>query len=238
MMEDAEFQILQIKAAVCPSKEAWPSGELKPSILGDKPTWGGDPTWNALHTAVDDARDRVTQCFAKISAVDDDMTLSREGKTLKKAEIAEAALDGLKKSTTLTKARESVQRQVAKWDAQAGLTPKAAATPEEGALLSEIRQHVASLKGPGRVNFIVQNAHDPRVVQSVLGAPAFLSGLSDADVGVVKDQVVKRNAPEIFEKRNETTKALADVEQGWRNAATQIASRGGLPKPSNGGAAA
>jgi hypothetical protein len=55
------------------------------SILGDEPTiTDGALHWYALHACVDDARNRVTQAFAKMAAVDDDKNLSAAGKDAKK----------------------------------------------------------------------------------------------------------------------------------------------------------
>ena len=40
-MDDYQFELLRIKAAVCPSKDRWPSPDVKVSIMGDKPTISG-----------------------------------------------------------------------------------------------------------------------------------------------------------------------------------------------------
>jgi hypothetical protein len=60
-MDDYQFEILKIKAAVCPAKDDWPADDTQVSILGDKPTIKGSALyWSALHSCVDDARERVT----------------------------------------------------------------------------------------------------------------------------------------------------------------------------------
>ena len=58
-----------------------------------------------------------------MAAVDEDKTLSPVGKAEKKREIAEAAIANHGKSTSLQKARASVERQVAKWSEQLALPP-------------------------------------------------------------------------------------------------------------------
>jgi hypothetical protein len=232
-MDDAEFQTLQIKASIAPSSEGWPSGELKPSIMGDKPTWGGDPTWHALHEAVNHARSHVANTFAKLSAVDSDKNLSTTGKAAAKQEIAKAALDGLKQSKKLAEAQERVAKAVAKWDEQSGLHPESP-SPEEAAIQGEIRRHIASLK-ENKVAFITKHVGDPRVVAAVLHGPNFLSGLSSSDIEIIKSQIIQRNAPELAERREAATKALAETEAGWRNAATQISAKGGLKGKNDGG---
>ena len=69
---------------------------------------------------------------------------------------------------------------------------------------------------------------------AVLGAPAFLSGLTDADINIVKSQVAKRLAPEIAATKDATLKALQETEAGWRAAIGQISNRGGLGRPHDG----
>jgi hypothetical protein len=233
-MDDYQFELLRIKAAVCSSKDSWPSPDVQVSIMGDKPTiTGGTLYWSSLHACVDDARTRVTEAFAKMSAVDEDKTLSPAGKELKRKEIAEAAIASFEKSKSLVAARASVEHQMARWDEQSGLAIKPPATIAESVQLSEIRAYVSAMSD-NRVHFIAKHAHDPRVVSAVLGAPAFLSGLTDADIGIVKAQVAERVAPEIAAARAETAKALQETETGWRAAIRQISNRGGLGRPHDG----
>jgi hypothetical protein len=60
-----------------------------------------------------------------------------------------------------------------------------------------------------------------------------LSGLSAAEVGVVRQQIAERINPLVARAKSDTLQALADVEQGWRNAVRQIAERGGLTQVGN-----
>jgi hypothetical protein len=141
----------------------------------------------------------------------------------------------LRKATSLTRARDSVQQQQTRWEKELGLVPEQPTTLAESVQLSEIRAHVAGIKD-NRVGFITKHADDPRVVAAVLGAPAFLSGLTDAEMGVVKSEIAKRVNPKLAASKDEALSALADVERGWRNASNQIRSRAGLEKVGNGAA--
>jgi hypothetical protein len=59
-MDDYQFELLRIKAAVCPSKDNWPSPDVRVSIMGDKPTIsGGMLHWSALHAAAIASRRRL-----------------------------------------------------------------------------------------------------------------------------------------------------------------------------------
>ena len=169
-----------------------------------------------------------------MAAIDEDQNLSPTGKAEKKREIATEAIAHLEKSKTLASARDSVERQISKWDEQSGLAVKPPSTIAESVQQSEIRAHISAMKD-NRVSFVEKHAHDPRVVAAVLGAPAFLSGLTDADINIVKAQIAKRLAPKIAEAKALTVKALEETEAGWRSAIRQIFERGDLKTGHNGG---
>jgi hypothetical protein len=228
-MQDSEFMILQVKAAVCPAKDSWPSPDVQISILGDRPTIKGELFWSALHDCVTDARTRVLKTFGSMAAIDEDRNLSPTGKIEKKREIATKAIAEFAKSKSLEKARASVEHQVAKWDEQ--LAPKAG----DVAINAEIRAHLAALKPGDRMAFI--EAHIADVAAAVLTAPSFLSGLTPAELGVVKQRIAARANPEVAAAKQATTKALSETEAGWRAAIRQISDRGGLGKAPNDGVA-
>ena len=92
---------------------------------------------------------------------------------------------------------------------------------------AEIRSHLASLKAGERMAFI--DAHATEVAAAVLAAPGFLSGLSPAELGVVKQRIEARANPAITKAKVETVRAVNDAETGWRAAFKQIAERGDLP---------
>ncbi len=69
---------------------------------------------------------------------------------------------------------------------------------------------------------------DPRVASAVLGAPAFLSGLTDAEVAVVQNKIEQHMAPEVAEARDATLNAMKEAEHGWQRAIEKIGERAGL----------
>ena len=172
----------------------------------------------------------MTNAFAKCAAVDDDKNLSPDGKASKKREIAEAAIAGLSNLKSLDKARAAIAQQLLVWDKESGLAFKLPAGVGEAVQLSEIRAHLATLKAVDRVNFIAQHADDRRVVQAVFGAPSFLSGLTDAEIDVVRQQIEKRVAPQVVSARAATLEALDQAEAGLQNAIDKIDERAGLTK--------
>jgi carbonic anhydrase len=95
-----------------------------------------------------------------------------------------------------------------------------------------IRSHLAKMKAGERLAFI--DAHATEVVAAVIWAPAFLSGLSPTELGIVKQCIEARTNPEIAAAKAATLRALTETERGWRNAANQIRERGGLDRPHDG----
>jgi hypothetical protein len=56
----------------------------------------------------------------------------------------------------------------------------------------------------------------------VLTAPSFLSGLTAAELGGVKQLVETRVNPKVAAAKQATTKALGEAEAGWQSAIGQI----------------
>jgi hypothetical protein len=73
------------------------------------------------------------------------------------------------------------------------------------------------------------DAHASEVAAAVLTASSFLSGLTPAELGIVKQRIEARANPELAKSKAETTRALADVEAGWRAAIRQISERAKIP---------
>ena len=97
---------------------------------------------------------------------------------------------------------------------------------------AEIRSHLAAMKPVERLAFC--DAHATEVAAAVLSAPSFLSGVTPAELNIVKQRIEARANPAIAEAKAATVTALAELERGWRNAPNQIRARGGLENPHDG----
>ena len=58
------------------------------------------------------------------------------------------------------------------------------------------------------MDFLGKHVTDPRVAAAVLGAPAFLSDLSNAEADVFNKRIEQYVAPEVVKEREVTLKAL------------------------------
>ena len=103
----------------------------------------------------------------------------------------------------------------------------------EAVIQSEIRAHLAAMKG-GKLGFLEKHATDPVVAAAILGAPGFLSGLTDTELTFVKQNVEQHMAPEVTKARDATLKAMKEAEAGCQNAIHKIGERAGLSKAPDG----
>jgi hypothetical protein len=71
------------------------------------------------------------------------------------------------------------------------------------------------------------------VASAILGAPAFLSGLSDEEVSFVRTRAEEYVAPGVAKANTETLKALEHAEHGWarRGMTTRIVFPASAAKP-------
>jgi hypothetical protein len=143
-----------------------------------------------LGKCVDDARERVAKACEAMDQIDADRDLSAEGKVRKNKKVVADALADFQQSRTLTAAKEAVERQVAKWAEKMGMAVKPPTNIAEAVVQSEIRAHLSAMK-EGKVSFLQRYVTDPRVASAVLGAPSFLSGLTEVEVAVVQSRIAR-----------------------------------------------
>jgi hypothetical protein len=189
--------------------------------------------WQRLHSAANEARERVSNAYKHMAEIDCNADLSREGKERQRREAAVQAIADFEASKTLARAREAVGQVIEQWAAKVGLTIKAASNIHEATVHAQIRDRLAAMKD-GRMGFLEKNATDPVVAAALLTAPPFLSGLSGAELALVKHKVEQHVSPEIAEARDATLKAAKEAEAGWQSAIRKIAERAGLTKSPNG----
>jgi hypothetical protein len=190
--------------------------------------------WDALHKAVDAARNAVRKASEQAAAIRADSDLSPEGMHRRLADMAVRAISDLEGSGALQRARTSVQSATELFENRVSTEANIKApTDISGALMAqEIRAHVAKQQSPR--NFVTKNADDDRVVSAVLTAPAFLSGLSDTEFNAVAHAVKNRANPEAVQHRDESQKALEHLEAGWNKAIREIATMGQIRRNAEG----
>ena len=68
----------------------------------------------------------------------------------------------------------------------------------------------------------------------MLTGPSFLSGLTPADLDIVKQRIAARTNPEIAKAKRDALDAISGTEKGWRSCERQLRELGGLKQASNG----
>lgn len=202
---------------IAPHSEKWPTEYVH---------------WQHLRGAVTEARDRVGAAYALMAEIDADTDLSKEGKQRKRQKVAAEALDEFEASTTLDMARSGVERQMQLWAEKVGMTIKPASNIHEATVHAQIRDRLFAMKD--RMSFLEQNGVDPVIASAVLMAPQFLSGLTEAELKMLRHKIETHISPEITAARQSSAQALVEAEQGWERAQAVIAQRAGLVKNAEG----
>ena len=167
-------------------------------------------------------RERVGKAVMAIEAVNADKSLSAEGKRSKKEKLAAQARDELATAASLGKARELAEQQLQRWASKLAAHVKPPADHAEAVLHAQVREKVAGLK-EGRLAFLKQHAADPVVAAALLSAPAFLSGLSETELTLLRGEVEKKwLSAEVIESKAKVGNALTDIDRSLRAAHAMI----------------
>src|SRR3954462_5194427 len=111
-MDDDSWTELQIKSSIIPTQLNWPAPEL--------------PHWQRLHSAVNEARERMSKAYMQMDEIDRTADLSRDGKYRKRSEIAAQAIADFEASKTLARAREAVELAVNNYNVARHVSPEIA----------------------------------------------------------------------------------------------------------------
>jgi len=190
--------------------------------------------WEALRNSVDGVRDLLNDVNDQMTAVEQSPDLKPSGITRQRAAIAKTALGKLKNFAKLDIARHQVDKRVAtlKSKTQALLDAGAAKTPGDAAIAVQIRDWLSRQGGNGddagskRLAAAVSKIKDPRFVSAILEAPAYLSGLTDDQVGIVRAQALDSTDPS--NEARAVSNALDVAEAAVKRASNMIAERAGM----------
>ena len=220
-MDDLEFRKLDVTSRIAPGSASWPISEHL--------------HWTHLTSAVKEARERLLQYREQCSEIDSDPRLTATGKKQEKKKAAEKALAGFAGSKAFSRAQGSVTSLLKRWEDQVLAALKPASTEGEATLHAEIRRHVASLKGAERMAFLEKHAADPVLAISLLEAPQFLTGCTDAELTMVRRNVEAQVLPpEVAKVKPHVEDAMHETAHGWERAQVLIAEDVGLNRNADG----
>jgi hypothetical protein len=222
LFDDAAFDALKLKMTIVPGQANWPRTETL--------------HMQKLVSAADKARELVRTAFEMMAAVEADKDLSPQGRDRQRRKIGtQAMVDFHSANELLERARAGVAHQMAKWEEMVGLSIKAASNIHEASIYSQVRDRLYGMKnGQDPMRVLEKYGDDPVIASAVLTAPLMLSGLSDAEIALVRHKVESHVDPAIIAARDATAKALQELEQGWQRAQDVIGQRAGLVKGADG----
>ena len=215
-MEDKAYEDLKLKATLMPEATRW---HAMPRVYH----------WEKLQECAAEVYQRVSHAYELIDAVDANPDLSPEGRIKARTKVAEKAISEFRASGALEKARTSVAAQQKRWSEKVNEAIVPPADHGQAVMYGQIRGHIAGLDEKARLAFIDKNFDNRAVVSAVLLAPEFLSGLSPAEINLIRQKLARRTlAPEVAEQRDLVEKAMAVAERGWSRAQRLIEERAGL----------
>lgn len=217
-MNNDDFQTLRLKS-LCPHADDWPIEYMHQKMLV---------------AAAKEVRAFLRDADAKFDAIDANRDLSPEGKQRQRVELATEFIGKLEGSAALTRAQEAAKSAHDKYQAKIDTNLTPATDPQAVGVHAQIRGQLLALKDPKeRMNFLGRNGNDLTLISAVLSAPAYVSGITEAEAALLRRNLERHAPPEIIKERDFVHSALAEIERGCRAARARIAKRGGLEKSPN-----
>jgi hypothetical protein len=202
----------------------WSNLEMDVGVLSAR--WPKIETtyWNSLRESVDGLREMMRLLNDRMDAVEHDADLSPKGMVRLRADIARGALSELNDYVPLTKATNAVARRINALKERMTVLPATPTSAAEIALAAEIRAAVRAKPEPEK--FAFEHRTDPKLVAAVLGAPAFLSGLTPEAVDRIRDIALRSLHPAEVEEISALEAAEMVAAQAVQHARERIAKRG------------
>jgi hypothetical protein len=176
--------------------------------------------WMELRAVSDRVRELLKETDAKLAAIEDDRGLNPDGIKQRCAEIAKQALVDLDK--LIEPAQKAADRRLQHLNAKLA---SVIAKPDDQSTAREIRAHIAKQASPIFAALALKG--HPETVSAILGAPSYLSNISEADAATLRSQVLG-STPEQAEV-NQIQAALKVVGDAVRSASSMVNARAQIP---------
>jgi hemoglobin-like flavoprotein len=159
-------------------------------------------------TAFEDAYQAIGDVHVARAVAENDPSLTDAARVLKLAKMGEAHQDRVLRR--FDSAYQTLGKQIKALEDQLNSPLKAAA--ERPGIAAEVRAHLKSMTQSERVKFVEERLRvgDAVTLQMLLGAPAYLSGLSDEMATVYSRMFNEKNYPEVA-KRLKASKAAQSL---------------------------
>jgi hypothetical protein len=188
--------------------------------------------WNQLRAVTKGVREELTELDATLLKIEQNKDLSAEGIKRQKAAVAKEVLTKLQNYHSLELAEYEAGVRAEKLDQKVSEVMALGKPRDHGEaqVASEIRSFLKQ-QGDGALMKAVSLKSDYRLINAVLSAPAFLSGMSEDDVGKLKAEVLQTSDPQI--EKVALQRAVDVCRSAVNTATTMIVERAGLRKKLN-----
>lgn len=192
----------EIQLRIVPRHVRWPSPEIAKSI-----------SWDNLRGAVSALHGLAEVVEAQCTQAEKNTDLSSGGITRRREAVGRQALSELADHwKPAESAEKSVLADIKLIESKMTALPEPPSTNVDIAMQQEIRSHIRGLKSP--IDFVMKSISDPRTLAAVLTAPAYLSGLTETEHGVVKQRARAAFHPDLDQHQKWLASSLDDLKEG------------------------
>ena len=189
--------------------------EIQTCVVATRIRWpetGTTIAWSRLHDCVDALHGLVNTVDLHCVEAEQNRDFSAAGIMRRRTELGRQALTELAKFKPLQAAEKATADNLDHLEKKMVDLPQPPTNVADVALAQEIRSYVARQKSP--IDVAVKSMSDPRILSSILNAPAFLSGLSDTEFKVVRERARAALHPEQVQMQQQLTKARDELRAG------------------------
>ena len=132
-------------------------------------------------------------------------------------------------SPTRARAREACEYVLGKYEAQITSKLQKADDTQTVGVHAQIRAQLHDLKdAKERMSVLAKHGSDLTLISAALSAPAYVSGLTSAEISLLRSNLEKHADPAVIKERKFMQGTLAEIERGVRAVRSRIANEGGL----------
>jgi hypothetical protein len=211
-MATCKLTDLEIAARIVPTMLRWPPPEIARTI-----------TWDRLREPVDLLRIMMRTVDDACLQAEADGDLSPDGIARRRQKIGRQALSELENWSPLRAAERAVTENIEYLEKRMVDLPQPPTAVADVMLAQEIRQYIRSHKSP--IDVALKSMSDPRMLSAILNAPAFLSGLSDTQMTLIRERARTALHPQQVQMQQELAKSLDDLRGGVEAAKRMVRER-------------
>ena len=165
----------------------------------------------------------------KFKQIDQSTDYTPEAKRRLRAELANELIGKLDNSALFNRAQEAGEHILQRYQAQIDAKIPKPTDMQAVGVAAQIRNRLAGIKDEKeRLKFLERNGDDLVLIGACLGAPRFLTNLSDGEVALLRSNLERHAPSEIIEGRSFVTSALAELQRGQRAARKRLAKLGNI----------